>query len=267
MKSIFNGAGYTQSAIGIISEDAGNARLSVQQLEAVLHELFKTNDKKEIYVTTALVDLAVKSRETKKEIDALVQGMEAYHAVMNRGSMKGNEYQAFAGFLEQYGSIEKAEARLVQLQDLYADIRRQIDAATAAIGSEEAATSALGTALAVVGKGAAAFALIAAGAKKAIAPVVKLTNRIGDLMAQYNPLSIMMRNLGNSLHSLFVRVKRVLVYSTIVSFFRMVKNEIGGFLKQNKELMQALGQCKGAWITAFMPLYNYVIPKLISLIN
>lgn len=31
--------------------------------------------------------------------------------------------------------------------------------------------------------------------------------------------------------------------------------------------MNALGQAKGAWITAFMPILNYVIPKVIALIN
>lgn len=86
-------------------------------------------------------------------------------------------------------------------------------------------------------------------------------------MYEMNPFTKLLHGLGNSLHSLFVRVKRVLVYSTIVSFFRKVKEEISGFLKSNKELGNALGQARGAWITAFMPIYNYVVPRLISLVR
>ena len=64
-----------------------------------------------------------------------------------------------------------------------------------------------------------------------------------------------------------MRVKRVLVYSTIVSWFRAIRNEFANFLKTEKELGAAIGNLKGSFLTAFKPIYDMVIPWLTTAVN
>lgn len=237
-------------------------------LDAALKELFADKkDEDTVRFTSGLLDLAVKSRQLKDDIDTLGRAIQQYKDIVNKGRMTPAEYGIFADFQKQYGSIENALNLFENLGRQYAATRGQIEEAIKEMNGGSLNVSAWGQFALTLGKVGIALKTIGNTAKKAITPVAKLTNKIGDMMAQYNPITNMVKSLGNSLHSLFTRVKRVLVYSTIVSFFRAVKNQIGDFLKQNTELMGALGKLKGAWITAFMPLYNYVVPKIIALIN
>lgn len=237
-------------------------------LRAAISELFADrSDKDTVRFTSSLLDLAVKSHSLKQDIDALGTSISTMQEYMNSSSVSSDKYPIIEGFLKQYGTIENALELFENLGRQYAAVRGQIDEAINEMNPEGMGVSGwsqLAGALTAVGAGLKA---VYSGAKKAVVPLAKFTAQASQLMWDMNPIRNLLKGLGNSLHSLFTRVKRVLVYSTIVTFFRKIKEEISSFLKTNSELGRALGQARGAWITAFMPIYNYVVPRLIALVK
>ena len=108
-----------------------------------------------------------------------------------------------------------------------------------------------------------------------VLPYVKLageyianwTTSLGKVMIRLNPIGNFVKGLSKSLKSLWTRVKRVLVYSTIVNWFRTMRTEFANFLKTEKELGLSIGNLKGSFLTAFKPIYDIVIPALTTAVN
>jgi hypothetical protein len=259
--------------LGMTVQSLGNAKDALEAYKAVMGELFADRkDTDQVVFTSGLVELAKQASATKTQIKELTDDIAAYNDATSGSSMNGKQYQAFTAFLDKYKDIDVAKTKLNELVDVYAALRRQIDAAIAAMEKENPPVNkwdAFKQKLTEI-KDAVANSQFAHFGKQiagAAAGVVQLTGSLGKMLWAMEPIHKWMGKLQSSLHSLWVRVKRVLVYSTIVSFFRTVKNQIAGFLKQNNELMSALGKAKGAWITAFMPVYNYVVPRITALIR
>ena len=102
---------------------------------------------------------------------------------------------------------------------------------------------------------------------KVTSEIGKVTIAIGKTLWQFEPFHKILGKIGNAISTLGKRIKAVFVYSTISSFFNQLKASISSYISQNKALNAALSEAKGAWITAFMPILNYVIPKIIALVN
>ena len=191
----------------------------------------------------------------------------------NRSTVDAGDWEKYNAMVEKNdGNIPDWQKIIADYQELvktYSSIRREIDETIKSIGGLKASIfDVVKTAISNLKP------LYEKIKKNVINPIKKfeqlsskITNGVTKVMWSMEPVHKMLNRLGQSLHSLWVRVKRVLVYSTIVSFFRTIKNQISAFLQQNEELMGALGKAKGAWMTAFMPIYNFVVPKIIALIN
>lgn len=133
----FGGEKTDTLVLGMMAENAGNAKDSVEQLNAVLNELFADRkDTDTVQFTSGLIELAKESYDTKQKIDQLADGIRNYNEVINNGSMKGNQYADFANFVQQYGDGEKANSILNGLIDKYAAIRREITATIAAMDNK-----------------------------------------------------------------------------------------------------------------------------------
>lgn len=255
-------------ALGELTKSTYQAQDRVEMLQAALSELFADKqDSDRVRFTSGLLDLAVKSHQLKQEIDSLGSSINTMTEFMNKSSVPVDKFPLISDFFDKYGTIENALGIFEKLGQEYASIRGQIDEAIKEMNPEGLQVSGWGKFASVMLSVGAAFKAVASAAAKAVIPIGKITFSVGKAMVEMNPMTKLLGALGNSLKSLYTRVKRVLVYSTIVSFFRTIKNEISGYLKQNTALMSALGQLKGSWITAFMPIYNYILPKIISLIN
>lgn len=89
----------------------------------------------------------------------------------------------------------------------------------------------------------AATAKMAEATEKAQKKMQKLRNRIGNIL------------------------KSALVFSVLYAGLNKLKNLISSYIKKDKELSSALAGLKGAWLTAFQPIWEIIKPALLSLIR
>ena len=62
-------------------------------------------------------------------------------------------------------------------------------------------------------------------------------------------------------------ISGALIFNLISSGLRSVTKYFGDALKSNDQFSKALARLKGALLTAFQPIYDYVLPALITLVN
>lgn len=99
---------------------------------------------------------------------------------------------------------------------------------------------------------------------KAIAAAVK---SITEFMKSIDVFSKISDTFGKLLHRLGMMIRRVFVFSVITSGLRAVRSQMSAYLKLNSEFTTALARLKGALLTAFQPIYDVVVPALVTLIN
>lgn len=273
----------------------GTALDNVRQLNALLNELFANREDGMVQFNATLVDLAVKSAATKEELEELTLDFEELQEAVELakkatdGSISVEEYQKMNEALGDM-SVEQAEAKMeeykAKIEELglaYSQLRREIDATIKVMGGLDAAATmpnvelsthklaTLEKVLFALSNGLSSFQSAALQVASAIGMIGKTalqaTAKLGKMLWQLEPVHKILGKVGSAIQSLGQRIRRVFVYSTIISFFRALKTEIGSFMTANTELMNSLAQAKGAWITAFMPIYNTVIPIIISLVN
>lgn len=256
---------------GLMNKEIGDAEDAIKRYNAVINELFKDQKgDQELKMTADLEALAVKSAEVKEQLASLYEDMKLIRKV------ESGEMEAYPGIMndiERYNTldVDDIKKKYSDLTAQYSSIRREIDETIKAMGGltveAEAGTSAFMSFANAATTVALVIAKVAKVAWQVGSAIAKVTNEIGKVLWKIEPVHKALGKIGASIQSLWTRIKRVLVYSTIVSFFNEVKSHIKGYLSANKELMSALGEAKGAWITAFMPVLNFVIPKIIALIN
>ena len=110
----------------------------------------------------------------------------------------------------------------------------------------------------------AAFSAVAKIAKGALGSMVTFTSNLAKKM---NILAPIAKRVGNAFKSLGAKIANVFIYSTIMNFFNKLKSAVSDYIATNSELQAALGSCKAAWLTAFQPIYEVVVPILSTLIG
>lgn len=81
---------------------------------------------------------------------------------------------------------------------------------------------------------------------------------------QFNDLTSGARRFGARLTGI---LSSALVFNVLSSGLRNVTSYFGNALKSNNEFSNALAKLKGAFLTAFQPIYEYVIPAITRLIQ
>lgn len=61
--------------------------------------------------------------------------------------------------------------------------------------------------------------------------------------------------------------KSALIFNLVSSGLRSVVNYMGTALKSNSQYTAQLAQLKGAWLTAFQPIYDFVLPGLLAIMR
>lgn len=82
-----------------------------------------------------------------------------------------------------------------------------------------------------------------------------------------NVFTKLAESIGPKLSRLGKMIRRVFVFSVITTGLRALRSQLSSYLSVNTELQNALARLKGAFLTAFQPIYEYVVPALTSLIN
>ena len=82
-----------------------------------------------------------------------------------------------------------------------------------------------------------------------------------------NVFARLAESIGPKLSRLGKMIRRVFVFSVITMGLRALRSQLSSYLSVNTELQNALARLKAAFLTAFQPIYEYVVPALTSLIN
>lgn len=96
------------------------------------------------------------------------------------------------------------------------------------------------------------------------AKLIQANSPIGRMGAAADGAKDKMDKLGTRISGL---AKRVFVFSLITSGLRAMASYMGKALKTNTEFQSALANVKGALLTAFQPIYEAIVPALITLMN
>lgn len=119
-----------------------------------------------------------------------------------------------------------------------------------------------------VGQGIASVSKMITGVwTKLITGVKTVTSAFGKVLSKFNVFGNMFSKLGKTFTRLGGLIKRVFVFSVFTKFFRALRTEIGAYLGVNTQLQNSLSSMKGAWLTAFQPIYEAVVPIIITLVN
>ena len=94
-----------------------------------------------------------------------------------------------------------------------------------------------------------------------------LGSGIVNAAKKLNVFSRLSGSLSGKLKRLGSTIKSALVFSVIYKGLGMVKDQVGKYLSLNTAFTAAVGQVRGALLTAFQPIYDAVVPALTSLLN
>lgn len=94
-----------------------------------------------------------------------------------------------------------------------------------------------------------------------------LGSGIVNAAKKLNVFSKLSGSLSGKLKRLGSTIKSALVFSVIYKGLGMVKEQVGKYLSLNTAFTAAVGQVRGALLTAFQPIYDAVVPALTSLLN
>lgn len=171
-------------------------------------------------------------------------------------------------------AMEKARARMEQTKAVFAELLQQgfpspREAITnftnllcqGLFQAGKKATSAFGNALQGIPN--AIKATFSAGVKA----VTAFGKCVMNVASHLNVFSNIAKSIGPAIKRLGSMIKRVFVFSVISSGLQYLRTRVSLYLQTNSELMSALSQVKDAFLTAFQPIYDAVVPALVTLLN
>ena len=111
--------------------------------------------------------------------------------------------------------------------------------------------------------------------RKATGEVAANKEKVGELEAQTSKgginMSRAMDKASKSAHSFNRRIlslaKRILVFSLVARAFRSIRTYMNEALNTSEEYRAQLAKLKGALITAFQPIYEYILPGIIKVLQ
>lgn len=201
------------------------------------------------------------------------------------------QWDAVTKKIEQYnGQINAANASLQvqqnranELAQTVAGLKQQEEEAAAAAEKQAAATErtkqiAEGFKTAFSGIGSAIFQGVSSGVrrvpgllKNAFSAGVNAAKTFGRAVSSAMKNLNVFSKLTDALHGKFKRlgrtIKSALVFSVIYKGLGTLKTQIASYLSVDEALNAALGRLKSAFLTAFQPIYDTVVPALTTLVN
>lgn len=293
------GAMQGVSKDALISIDTNEVKQDLADLETTISELYQELDAKQLKLDSGvdsneykqlLADIASINGELDDAEDE-AQKLKAQLIMGDTGVVKSTKEieQMKLELLNVSEALNKAKADLTQManQDLGSDeTQEQIrlvgqlesqyrklyaviqQASTEANKPTDAPSASkwesAGNAIKKCASGAAfvskAFASIGGYIAKASIEVTKFISKL-------NPIPKLVDKMGRAWKSLKEKIVAAFVYSAINTWFNNIRNQIASYLKSNKELQSALNNSTGAWLTAFQPIYEVVVPALVTLLN
>ena len=248
------------------SLNISEAERELSKLKNSIYKLTEDNRFRE----SLLPDLESKRDElTAKYKDAIQQDQDE-----NAKSL-AKEIDTVNRKISQYQSaIDAANQKIDYQKSKYGEITQAIQAAGDKARQQSSDIADSG-ASAVGEKVAGRFRTVANGiasnlknaAKSGLSAFKLLSKGIGRTIGQMNVFSRISGKLGGVFKQLGSTIKSALVFSVIYQGISMVKQQLGSYLMANAEFTAALGRLKGVLLTAFQPIYDVVVPALVTLMN
>lgn len=111
------------------------------------------------------------------------------------------------------------------------------------------------------------FSSAAGLASKFSKTVAKIGIAVLNTVKNMNVFSKLTQKIGPAITKLGSMMRRVFVFSVITSGLRLLRAKLSDYLSVNTELSNALGKLKSVFLTAFQPIYEYIVPAVTALIN
>ena len=202
-----------------------------------------------------LASAGVAADEAKAKLQELIQaGASPAQIRAQESIVKGldKEFETAAAAVDkQNAKIDETNAKLAAQSELYGQLQQNAlglagatDAAGASAADAGAQAAQAGLEAQKAGSEGVEAALASGSATDALASKLdKMTSRIAGL------------------------AKRVLFFSLFTRAFRSFREYVGKALETSNEFTAAMARLKGALATAFQPIFTFVLPPLIFLIN
>lgn len=112
-----------------------------------------------------------------------------------------------------------------------------------------------------------AFSVTKNGVAKLVKGLADATKGIAKFAAENNALTKVTDMVHSKLERLGNMIRRVFVFSVITKGLRELRSELSLYLSINDQFVSSLRTLQGVLLTAFQPIYEAVLPALITLIN
>lgn len=172
---------------------------------------------------------------------------------------------------QQREAIESVNRQLDHQREIYGEITQAIQAAHDRTRPEAEQIDASNVREQVMGRLRGVSSQIASSLRAAVGSGIsafKLLSRgILTTLSKLNVFSRAAGKLGDTFRNLGSTIKNALVFSVVFQGLSMVRQQLSSYIMENAQFTAALGQLKGVLLTAFQPIYDYIIPALVSLMN
>lgn len=188
--------------------------------------------------------LKAKLQEARQELAFFKDEQAAAQAAMQPGAALPDYMAAKerlpalnAAVMENQKKVDLLEKEWSQVNGKVDQYNAKIDKANIALTAQQTKAAQLSKQLAVGGTG------MATAMAKAQAAAKKFQTRLGGIL------------------------KQVLVFGMVMKALNSVVTYLGKALKSNKEFTSELAKLKGALLTAFQPIYEFLVPTLMALMR
>ena len=223
-----------------VDQDLKRLERKIRQAE----ESISKNENAKLPLVNQANELGAKLDAAKASAQMLRDEMAAINSAMAPGADPGDYTAAAANLPKVQAALKEQEKEVAVLQKQWDSINNKIDAYDTKIKASRTSLAA-NTAQAEV-----LSAKLASGDSKMSAAFASAKAAAGRFEQRIISLG-----------------KRILVFSVIASAFRAIKNYMDKALKTNEEYNKQLAKLKAALVTAFQPIYEFILPGLMAVMK
>jgi hypothetical protein len=207
-------------------------------------ESISRNENAKLPLVNQAKDLGAKLDAAKASAHMLREEMAAINNAMAPGSAPDDYAAASVNLTQVQAALKAQEKEVAVLQKQWDSVNNKIDTYDAKIKAAQYS--------------------IEANTAKAAKLAVQLNSGSSKMSAAFATAKAAAARFEQRIISLG---KRVLVFSVIAAAFRAIKNYMDKALKTNEEYTAQLAQLKAALVTAFQPIYEFILPGLLAVMK
>ena len=155
-------------------------------------------------------------------------------------------------------------SRVASLIDMFSNLSAK-SKETGEDGSN--AMGAIGSAAGIAGGKVGMIIAIITAVLQVVGKLGKGLKRIGDFINRLDVFKNTGRAILKILTTFLQKARTTFIFTAINQAFLRIRNTVEALIKSNDKLLESIQYTKGAWITAFQPIYERIIPIIISLMN